>query len=279
MFQPLAGPRVFHSHHFLTRIAAIDRAADPSFAVIGAGQNAIEVLIHLSDHFPRSRITCVQRNNGFRIQDLGHFTNQAYFPEEVDYFHSLPPEGRRRLLDEQKVTNYASVDYDVSRTLYWKMYEEQVRGDEKLRIVRRHEVRGVALEDGRYRLSLADVYLGTPQTVEADVVVLCTGFVEEPAPAAVDALRPHFVLDADGQPEITRGYRVVADGALKPGIFVSGISEKTHGIAEATSFSMMALKAQRVLDGLSALRDARAPASAEVCADTPRRAPIVLAEA
>lgn len=254
LFRGLQGPRVFHSHHFLSRIAGVDPAAAPSFAVVGSGQNAIEIILYLADHFPSSAITSINRNSGFRIYDLGHFSNQVYFPEEADYFHSLSREGRRRLFEDVRFTNYSSVDFDVSRALYWKVYEDGIQGQERIRVLKRREVREVAEEDGRYRLGLADVYRGTPQRVDADVVILCTGFVEDAVPGLLDAMRPSLAFDGEGELEVDRDYRVRTTEGVRAGIFVNGLTEHTHGISDATSFSMMALKAQRILDRLRELR-------------------------
>jgi L-ornithine N5-monooxygenase len=260
LFAGLAPPRVFHSHHFLSTVQRLDPAAAPTVAVIGSGQNAIEILLHLAGAFPASTLWSIGRNSGFRLYDLGNFSNECYCPEEVEYFFSLEKPSRRRLYEDVKHTNYSSVDPDVSRALYWKVYEDRVRGTERIHVVKRTEVADVVeREDGALDLVLRDLYRGTRSRVRVDVVILCTGFVEEREPALLRPLLPHLRRDADGDLEVSRGYRVGTRDGCRVGIYLNGLTEQTHGISDAASFSMMALKAGRILDGLAADQSAVRP--------------------
>jgi len=65
-------------------------------------------------------------------------------------------------------------------------------------------------------------------------------------------LQPWLVADDDGGLRIDRDYRI----ALKPGssvrIFANGLSERSHGISDGQSFSLMALRAERISQALVA---------------------------
>ncbi len=258
-FAPFVGERVFHSHSFLRSLEAVAHLEQPAFAVVGSGQNAIEIVLHLADRFPGSQIHSINRNSGFRLYDLGHFSNEVYFPEDVEYFFSLPKEARGRLYDDVKYTNYSSVDLDVSRALYWRVYEDRVRGTPRIHVLKRSSVVGVERRDGRFAIELDDIYCGTRSVVRADVVVLCTGYVEDKVPAILEPLRPYLRYDHDGDLIVSRDYEVATDDRLRAGIYLNGLTERTHGISDAASFSMMALKAQRILEALDG-RLARAEA-------------------
>jgi L-ornithine N5-oxygenase len=257
LFAGMRPPRVFHSHFFLRHIGQVDPAGEPTFAVVGSGQNAIEILLHLADHFPRSPLWSINRNSGFRLYDLGHFSNEVYFPEDVEYFHSLDKEGRRRLFDDIRFTNYSSVDADVSRALYWKVYEDRVRGRERIHVVKRSAVVAAAETESGVELEIEDIYRHGRNTLRADVVILCTGFVEEQVPALLAPVEGHLCRDADGDLDVQRDYLVRTRDGFRPGIFLNGLTEHTHGISDAASFSMMALKAQRILDRLQERRRER----------------------
>jgi L-ornithine N5-oxygenase len=259
-FAPFVGEQMFHSHSFLRSMQAVRHLERPTFAVVGSGQNAIEIILHLADRFPNSEIYSISRNSGFRLYDLGHFSNEVYFPEDVEYFFSLPKEARHRLYEDVKYTNYSSVDQDVSRALYWRVYEDRVRGTSRIHVIKRSSVVGCEQRDGRFEIALQDIYRGVRSVVRADIVVLCTGYVEEKVPAILEPLRPYLRYDHDGDLIVSRDYEVASDDRLRVGIYLNGLTERTHGISDAASFSMMALKAQRILEALDA-RLARAGAS------------------
>ena len=187
------------------------------------------------------------RNSGIRTYDLGHFSNQVYFPEETDYFYGLTREQREAVFEQVRLTNYSSVDMDVSAALYLRVYEERLLGRERLHMLSRVYVADVEPREGHYRLTLREVNLGDERTVDVDCVVLCTGFLEQRFPALLEPLLPHLRLD-EGELEVSRHYRVGAQPELAAGVYLTGITEWRHGISNATSFSMTALKAQEVLD-------------------------------
>ena len=250
LFEPLLGPAVFHSSAFLHGIRRFRPDEAPTFAVVGAGQNAGEIILYLANRFPESTIYSVARNSGFRTYDLGHFSNQVYFPEETDYFYGLSRAGREAVFENVRLTNYSSVDPDVSSALYLLTYEERLLGRERIHMLSRVQPVDAREEDGRYRLVLEEVYRGDRRELDADVIVLCTGFREQRLPALLDGLRPYLRLEESGDPVVSRAYRVATDSRLRAGIYLNGMTEWRHGISNATSFSMTALRAQEILDDI-----------------------------
>jgi L-ornithine N5-oxygenase len=247
-FKPWLGDRFFHTSNFLPAIANLDRSAPLTFVVVGSGQSAAESIIYLADEFKHSRFFSVHRRIGFKLLDDGHFSTQIYFPEETDYFHNLRPDHRAHALQDIWLTNYSTIDWEVSRTLYAKMYEATVLGEERVFILNRRRVADIERKNGKYMLNLADVYSGDPMRVEADVVILCTGFMEEIFPACLQKLRPYLEVDETGGLEVDREYQVASRESFRPRIFLNGLCERTHGMSDSTSFSMMALKAGRIFD-------------------------------
>jgi L-ornithine N5-oxygenase len=217
---------------------------------VGAGQNAGEIILYLANRFPESTIYSVARNSGFRTYDLGHFSNQVYFPEETDYFYGLSRAGREAVFENVRLTNYSSVDPDVSSALYLLTYEERLLGRERIHMLSRVQPVDAREEDGRYRLVLEEVYRGDRRELDVDVIVLCTGFREQRLPALLNGLRPYLRLDESGDPVVSRAYRVATDSRLRAGIYLNGMTEWRHGISNATSFSMTALRAQEILDDI-----------------------------
>jgi L-ornithine N5-oxygenase len=257
VFEPWLGNRIFHSHHFLTSVATLPPEEAPTIAVIGSGQNAIEILLYLIDRYPQSEIYSINRNSGFRLYDLGHFSNQVYWPDEVEYFYWLPKAARHTLLKEVKFTNYSSVDADVSRALYWRIYEDEIQGKDRIHVLKRSSVTEVISDGERLELAVEDVYCGQKRPISVDAVFLCTGYFDQRVPSLFDGVRQYLVLDDDGDMCISRDYEVRTTEQMQAGIFVNGLTELTHGISDAASFSMVALKAARTLERLEATRAAR----------------------
>ncbi|HTZ43395.1 MAG TPA: SidA/IucD/PvdA family monooxygenase [Jatrophihabitans sp.] len=247
-FVPLLGERVFHSTAFSQRwpqLAGEVRSA----LVLGGGQNAGEILLHLY-HATDLELFSVVRNSGFRLYDLGHFANQAYWPAETDYFHRLPAAARGQIFDEQYRTNYAAVDPDVSTGLYNAWYDGEVSGNQRLHMIKRHQIVEAELAGPGVRVVVQDRYTGETRELNPDVVVLSTGFREQPVPRVLDPLREHLTVEEDGKLAATRDYRTPLRAAGDVAVYLNGMTESRHGIATATSFSLLALRAGEIAHSL-----------------------------
>lgn len=246
-FRPLLCDRFFHSSRFLPAMAPLDQQAPLTFLVVGSGQSAAEGISYIYDRFPHATIHSIHRKGAFTLLDHGQFGHKIYSPEETDYFYSLSAEKREEEYRQVFLTNYSGVDWPTSTALYRKYYEDKVRGHERIFIHDRSVIRQVEKVGGLYHVTLADKYTDRPFELEADVVILCTGFYEEIFPAVLEPLRPYIRLDEQGGPAVTRDYRVETKHNFEPIIFLNGLCERTHGMSDANSFSMMALKAERIL--------------------------------
>jgi L-ornithine N5-oxygenase len=251
-FRQALGDRVFHSQRFLDRIEPLAAAGPPSsLAVIGGGQTAAEVILYLAQRFPGAQIHSVSRGStAFRLANLGHFSNEAYFPEETDYFYRLDRDQRAALFEELYATNYAGVDPEISTTMYRMVYEDRLSGRPRFHLWKRVKVTGIASRGDAQLLSLQEVHTGERRTLQADAVVVCTGFREPRIPPALEPVRHLLRLDEHGDPEVSRSYRLGVADRVDVGIWLNGLTEWRHGISNATSFSMMALKAGDIHDDL-----------------------------
>ncbi|MFC4076081.1 SidA/IucD/PvdA family monooxygenase [Salinithrix halophila] len=250
IYRPYLGSQIFHSHQFLSRLKVLEVGDSPTFAVVGSGQNAIEVILSLIERFPQAEIYSINRNLGFRLVDMGHFSNEVFFPAFTDYFYQLPAASRKELFEKMKATNYSVVDFDVSQALYWKVYEDRVQGKERIHVTRCTQVADLDEREGRYSLTLEDLYTKSTHNITADAVILCTGFQEEKVPRVLKSMEPYLIKDEEGGLEITRDYQIQTRDLVRSRLFINGLTERTHGISDSTSFSMMALKAQRIYDKL-----------------------------
>ncbi|MFK0291990.1 SidA/IucD/PvdA family monooxygenase [Streptomyces sp. NPDC090442] len=254
VFRADLGERVFHAGEFLPRMNALREKTGQSlrFAVIGGGQTAGEIILYLAGELPDARIHSLVRHGGFKMYELGHFSNEAYFPTETDYVYGLEGPAREQALAHARATNYAALDPDVSTALYQAAYQDRLTGTNRLHLHRRIEVTDVAVAGDGVRLTTNEVYTGEAGSIDADAVILCTGYEEPKFPESLEPFAPYLSYDGDGRLDVTREYRARTVDHCTVGLYLDGITEWRHGIASATSFSQMAAKAETVHNDLRA---------------------------
>jgi L-ornithine N5-oxygenase len=250
LFRPLLGPSLFHTSQFLTRLDAFGADLPKRWLVVGSGQSASESVLELIGRNPGVEVHSVHRSAGFRLTQLGQFPNRVFAPDHVDYFHSLEPAARHRFLDWSRSTNYAGIDPDESQKLFSLIYEDRIAGRRRLRT---HAYRGVSdiqPAGAGYRVTLTDTFSGLSETLAVDAVVLGTGYQQYRVPPLLSNLQPWLKADSDGGLLIDRDYRVATQGDCAVKIWVNGLSERSHGISDSQSFSLMALRAERIAGAL-----------------------------
>ena len=253
VLRPHLGERAFHSNEFLSRLRAIEGRPGQRFAVVGGGQTAAEIVLYLLGAFPDAHITALTRGPGFRLCDLGPFTNELYDPDGGEYFYRLTPEARAHVAREIRYSNYACIDADVAFGLYRRMYEDGILGRQRVRLLRWVEVTGATGRPDALALQLREVNTRERLEVAADHVVVCTGLREETLPGLLAPLDSWLERDRQhGGLDIRQDYRVRTAPSVTAGIYLNGLTEWRHGLSNSTTFSLMALKAAVILDDLVA---------------------------
>ncbi|NBJ69339.1 MULTISPECIES: SidA/IucD/PvdA family monooxygenase [Clostridia] len=251
LFKNKQGDKVFHASKFKSSIQNISSDNNLTFTVIGSGQNSVEIILYLANKFPNSKINSVIRHTGFRLYELGHFTNEVFFPDFTNYFYSLTQKDRDKLFEQIKHTNYSAVDDDVSESLYWKMYEDKIRGEEQIELHRCKEIIDLSGHKGNYLLNIKDIYNKEESYIHTDYIILCTGFFEEEYPEILQPMKEHLNYNKDNSIQVSKDYKVNTKSNVRANIYLNGLTERTHGIGDAASFTMMATKAQRILDSIN----------------------------
>jgi L-ornithine N5-oxygenase len=249
-YESFIGPRVFHTVTYLSSINALNLGVGERWLVIGSGQSASEAITDILGRKTEGLVHSLHRSSGFKLTQLGHFPNLAFSPERVDYFHHLEPAARRRLLSEVKATNYSGIDPDESQALFSMVYEDELLGKERLKMHVFHETVSVTQTEAGYRVLLRDVFNGSESVIDVDGIVLATGYQQPLIPPLLAALQPWLVKDDDGGLLISRDYRIQLESHAEVDIFANGLSERAHGIGDGQSFSLMAMRAERILSSL-----------------------------
>jgi len=248
--------RVWHNQPYLDRIALVDHDVRRA-VVVGAGQSAAEILLDLYDRLPGAEVHSVSRRYGFSPSDSTPYANSVFDPGAVDVFYDAPPAGRAQLLAHHRGTNYSVVAEDTLRALHEREYRDRWLGRDRLRWHRCTEVIEVQdAPDGPVALTLAGNLTGTTTVLDADLVVLATGYRPlDPAtllgPGGADLL----ARDADGALDLRRDHRARLTEPADAGLYLVGQSEHSHGLS-STLLSTLGVRAGEVLASVLARRAA-----------------------
>ena len=246
------GGPIFHTAAFLQRIAELGPADEPCrFLVVGEGQSAAEVVAWLHEHFPRSTVTAAMRGLGLRPADDSPFVNEAFFPDHVDLFYGLSDDKREELLVRLRNTNYSVADMPLIEELYRRMYQEMVSGERRLVIRRYLDLKAAREMDGVVRAEFYDWVREETVPLEADRLVLATGYHVEGGHPLLAGLGEHVAGGPGGQPVLERDYSVRCAAGFAPRIFLHGRSQASHGIAD-TLLSVAAVRATEIAESLHA---------------------------
>ncbi|MET9325983.1 SidA/IucD/PvdA family monooxygenase [Tsukamurella sp. NPDC003166] len=210
--------------------------------VVGGGQSAAEVAIHLHD--AGAAVDLAFHGFGLAAVDESPFVNQVFDPDVVDEFDAAAPEVRTELLRRHGNTNYAAVEHALTHELYDRWYREAVTGPRRLRVHRTTEVSAVRSGPGGVEVTLRRLTTGETCTTVFDAVVCATGF----EPGGLSGLGG--IAPPGAEVRVARSHRAVIDGREVPGLYVQGADLPGHGLG-TTLLSTVAVRAgeiARVLD-------------------------------
>jgi L-ornithine N5-oxygenase len=259
VFAGLDCPQVFHTSAYLPGIADLSNDYAGTVAVVGASQSAAEILLDLAAQLPNVNIVNVMSGYGYRLKDTSPFSEEVYFPEFVSYYFQASPEGKERLRNQLRQTNYSSADRDVIDALYLRIYEDELDGRARLTMHTNRRIDRARLVGGRVALELSEQITGHCETLIADLVILATGYRDLGVHERQEQLPPLLadladLLRVDAQLGLSVGfdYRIEAASSARgvPPIYINGLCETTHGLGDAGSFSLLALRSKAIVQSL-----------------------------
>lgn len=260
-YQAADDRRIVHLVDFLPAVEALlEKCPNPRIAVIGGSQSAVEILLDLAHRVPCERLVGINRNFGFRQKDTSPFSDEVYFPGFMDMFFKASDAVKDRLRRELVQTNYHSADKDVLEELYLMLYRNRLTGRKGPEVLHNTEITGIATPSASVSLSTRNVIDGAAGQVDADLVVLATGFKDlgvgparEPYPSLLEPLADMMAL-RDGVLQVAYDYRIKMRDRHDQGapMFLNGLCESSHGMGDAGSFSLLSLRAKSISDALMA---------------------------
>jgi L-ornithine N5-oxygenase len=259
-FAEITGKRVFHATEYLPRLEKLLERGTPSrVAVVGASQSAVEILLDLASRFPSAEVHGIHRSFSLRHKDLSPFSEEVFFPYFVSYYFNSSRESQKELNRHLRTANYASADPDVLNRLYEKIYEEKLDGRKRIVMKPNSEVISAEAGEGTVSVSLGERHRGFVETEEYDFVVLATGFrnlgageAEELYPPLLSGLADRLVMDDEGYVSVGHDYalRLAEEPEASSTLFLNGLCETSHGMGDAGSFSLLALRSVTIANAL-----------------------------
>ncbi|MCT4351662.1 lysine N(6)-hydroxylase/L-ornithine N(5)-oxygenase family protein [Streptomyces sp. Je 1-79] len=241
--------RVWHNSDLLAKVDGLEGTDPTRFIVVGAGQSAAENVAYLHRRFPNAEICAVFSRYGYSPADDSSFANRIFDPEAVDEYFTAPDDIKRRLMDYHGNTNYSVVDIDLIDELYRVAYQEKVLGAERLRFLNISRLTGVEETPDTVRATVTSLVTGEENVVDADVVVLATGYSQAEPLGILGDVAKSCHLDEQGRVRVERDYRITTDPELRCGIYLQGGTEHTHGITSSL-LSNTAIRVGEILDSI-----------------------------
>lgn len=264
VFASISDERVVHFTQFKSAFEKVRlNSKNPRIAIIGGSQTAVELLLHTSDTIQGNGKTHgITRNFGFRLKDTSPFSDEVYFPQFVETFYNAPPELKARLRNELRPTNYSASDKDVIDALYVKLYQNKILGNKNLELHTLTNVTNANVSENCIELELTNIVNGSKSFAEFDLAVLATGFKDlgngdglEPYPSLLKNLASEFDLDLNGLLQLGIDYRVAmrsSSSTQHAPLYLNGLCESSHGMGDAGSLSLLALRSATILRSLEA---------------------------
>jgi L-ornithine N5-oxygenase len=250
VFGGLPADRVIHSVQYCTRVAELPKDRPLRAVVVGGAQSAAEMFMALHRDVPRSEPTIVLRSIGFQNYQTSKFVNELFFPSFVDEFYDTAPEVRAQILDEVRLTNYAGLAPPFVDEIYSMLYQQKMLGKPRSTVRSMTEVVQARVEGDEVVLDLRDRKTGKVEPLHCDVVLLGTGY-EPRMPGLVRDLAARVGVDDIA---VSRRYRVDLGESARGALYLQGVNEETHGIAD----SLISVLAHRSGDIVGDLLDRRA---------------------
>ena len=250
VFRELPADRVIHSTQYCSRIAETPTDRPLRTVVVGGAQSAAEMFMALHKDLPLSQPTIVMRSIGLQNYQTSKFVNELFFPSFIDEFYDSMPEVRAQVLDEMHLTNYAGLAPPFLDEMYSMLYQQKMLGQQQSSVRAMTEVVGARVDGDEVVLDLRDRKSGKVEPLHCDLVLLGTGY-EPRMPAMVRDLAERVRLEDIA---VSRRYRLDLGDSAWGAVYLQGVNEQTHGIAD----SLISVLAHRSQDITTDMLDRRA---------------------
>jgi len=240
---------VWHAAEHLT---AGSDTSGKSVAIVGGGQSAAEVFLHLLDaaeERPRT-LTWLTGRSGLRPRDQSVFTDEFFQPTYGRYFSELSVD-RRSDAAARAHGAIAGISDEVLREVYARMYALDAldSGRTRPQILAGSEVVNMkAAADDSIQITVRDIDCARTATVNVDMVILATGYRKR-VPQYLSSLLARLqvtdgVVDADGMG------RARFDGPAANGLYLHAGPSSSAGVG-GQALGLVAWRSAQILNNIA----------------------------
>jgi lysine N6-hydroxylase len=244
----LIGQEVFHAKSsFLKTVDLTNKRV----LVIGGGQTGVEIFRNsvLGRWGRVKNIRLISRRQNLEPLDESPFTNEYFTPTYVDEFFKLEEALKEPIVKAQKLASDGNTP-DYLMKLYNDLYQlRHVHHDTlDFKILPHRSLENLQKVHGGYKATLQNNFLHDKEYLEADVVILCTGFVST-TPKMLEPILPMISLDDQGRFIIKKNFNLEWKGPEENKIYALNFSRHRHGISEPQT-SLMAWRSATIINDM-----------------------------
>jgi len=243
---------IVHSNDFLHAFPQRFPDTDGAyrFGVIGDGQSAGEIVLHLLRQYPRAQVHSFISGYAMRPVDRSPFVNEAFSLAEMQDFHDASNEQRALLRQELRSTNYGVVDPELIDQIYEVDYQDHVKGVRRLTIHRFSAPASIETDaEGGVVVTSASRNCAESTATALDGLALATGYERKLDPEIFAEILPFVTRESSGAPRLTRNYRVEMQPQISAGLYVQGYGEGSHGLAD-TLLSLLPFRSRDIFNDI-----------------------------
>ncbi|SCZ86212.1 lysine N(6)-hydroxylase/L-ornithine N(5)-oxygenase family protein [Nitrosomonas mobilis] len=225
---------------------------DKRVTIIGGGQTGVEIFRNaLKEKWGNAKsITLVSSRPSLEPLDESAFTNEYFSPNYAECFFSINTWQKKSIVNYQKLSSDGNTPTYL-QDLYNDLYLSQNvdRSPVKFKILPYRRLERVKKNKEQYELSLSNHFTQQKECLNADIVILCTGF-ENNIPTFINSIKHFIQFDDNDCFLINRDFSIQWEGHEDNKIFAQNFSRYEHGIFEPQT-SMMAWRSAVITNAVS----------------------------
>lgn len=218
--------------------------------VIGGGQTGVETFRNtLNGMWGRvDEVKLISGRHNLQPLDEAPFTNEVFSPDFVMNFHSLPQENKDAYTQGQLLASDGNTPQYLQE-MYNELYLDRfyLKKLPKYSIAPMRWLKRVEKEGSSYSLTIDNLLNGTQENIDADIVILATGF-KSVLPSFLDGLSNMIERDSLDRIIVNQDYtlRTTIESSK---IYTMNFSRHGHGVADPQT-SLMSWRSAMITNRL-----------------------------
>jgi lysine N6-hydroxylase len=219
---------------------------------VGGGQTGAELIHYLLSTPQRlpGKLLWISKRSNFLPLDESPFTNELFTPNYSDYFYGLSSKDRLSILAEQKLAS-DGINNSLLEKIYQLLYQAEFLSGQGRCCSLYPGCELVSLKAsprGGWTLTLREGVSSSRFSIDADIVILATGFAYKFLPA-LEPIR-HLLPYGDHGFTVRDDYSLEWNGSGSGKIYIQNGAKQYRGIADP-NLSLMAWRSARIINSLA----------------------------